>query len=495
MSRTVAVIGHAAELGGAELSLIRSLRTLPEGHRPVRMLWLAEGAVATELRTLGLPVDVIPLDERLLSTDRFAAAGKGLVGRVARSSRTAVSVARWLRAHDVGLVMTTSMKSLAVGTLGAWLARKPVAWWVHDRVSPDYLPLPLVRLLRSAARHVPHTVVVNSMATAATLPGARRMVVAHPGYAGYQARETPRPRPDGAPVVGLVGRISPTKGQLEFVRAAATVLASHPDATFRIIGAPMFGADGYAESVHSEIRALGIEDRVDVVGFVRGTAAELDGMTLCAHTSPVPEPFGNVVVEAMVRGVPVVATEGGGVPEILHPEGGPPLGLLVPPGDVAALATAIVAVLDDPAAAEARAALAHASAIARFPAERTMDVVSLVWDDVLGAVPGHDARARSWPDDAAYRPPRAVAWVDGQAMEGGVAPVRVARLPDGPINVLDGSAAVVWRAATSSPRGSWVEAVAEELHGQAEDLRPQVEDFVASLVASGLLEVNEPASG
>ena len=53
-----------------------------------------------------------------------------------------------------------------------------------------------------------------------------------------------------------------------------------------------------------------------------------------------PEPFGQVVVEALARCVPVVATDAGGIPEILTPSAGASFGRLVPPGDVAALADA-----------------------------------------------------------------------------------------------------------------------------------------------------------
>jgi glycosyltransferase involved in cell wall biosynthesis len=488
-------MSHAAELGGAELSLIRSLRTLPTDHRPVRLLWLSEGPAVEQLRTLGLPVDVIPLDEGVLDTHRFAATGRGLGRRVAGTTRTAVAVARWLRRHDVGLVMTTSMKALVVGTVAAGLARRPVVWWVHDRISPDYLPGPLVRALRAGARRIPRAIVVNSEATAATLPAARHVHIAYPGFAPEQARPTPRPRPAGPPVVGLVGRISPTKGQLEFVRAAAILRATHPDARFRIIGAPMFGAEDYAEHVAREARRLGISDAVELTGFIPDTRPELDAMSVCVHASPVPEPFGNVVVESMVRGVPVIATNAGGVPEILAPDGVEPLGLLVPPGDVAALARAITAALDDPDTAEARAARAHASATVRFPAACTMAVLTTVWDEVIGAWRPSVPPRREWPAGSAYRPPADVAWVTGQPGEDDVAPVHVARLPEGPINLLAGSAAVIWRAATSAAPGAWLDVVAAELGGSVDELRPQVEEFVDSLVASGLLEGNDPQSG
>lgn len=497
MSESVAIIGHAAELGGAELSLIRSLDTLPHDHRPIRFLWLSDGPVVDALRGLGLPVDVIALDPRALSTDRFAAAaGRGL--RLSASgSRTALAVASWLRRHDIGLVMTTSMKSLVVGTVAARLARRPLVWWIHDRVSADYLPTRLVRALRLGARTLPEAVIVNSWDTARTVPGVRHLAVAHPGFAPDRARPEPRPRPAGPPVVGIVGRISPTKGQLEFVRAAAIVRRAHPEARFRIIGAPLFGAQPYLDRVVEEIARLGIEDGVELVGFVADTTVELDAMTVCVHASPVPEPFGNVVVEAMVRGVPVIATDAGGVPEIIRPDDEDPLGLLVPPGDVAALAEAITAVLDDPDRAQERAARAHRSAVARFPASGMLAVVLQVWDDVLGPRPSRIPPAPvAWPAETAYRPPSAVAWLIGTARaDETVPPVHLARLPDGPINLLEGSASVIWQAATTAPESAWLDSVATGLGASVEDIRPHAEEFVADLVRVGLLEDNRPPIG
>ncbi|WP_427385623.1 glycosyltransferase [Janibacter sp. G56] len=160
----------------------------------------------------------------------------------------------------------------------------------------------------------------NSHATAATLPGARGLVVAHPGLAPEQLAPAPRPRPE-RPVVGLLGRISPTKGQLEFVQAAALVAPRHPEATFRIVGAPMFGHEAHEALVRAEIDRLGLTGRVELTGFASDPAAELDAMTVAVHASPTPEPYGQVVAEAMARGVPVVATAAGGVPEIV--DGGP----------------------------------------------------------------------------------------------------------------------------------------------------------------------------
>src|SRR5690606_11575950 len=107
------------------------------------------------------------------------------------------------------VVHTTSLKADLLGTVVCLLAGRPLVWYVHDRIAADYLPRPLVGLVRAAA-HVPRAVIANSVATARTLP--RRSTVAFPGFAADQVAATRSVVPSGGPVVGIIGRISPTKG-------------------------------------------------------------------------------------------------------------------------------------------------------------------------------------------------------------------------------------------------------------------------------------------
>jgi glycosyltransferase involved in cell wall biosynthesis len=297
--------------------------------------------------------------------------------------RAVAALREAIRASQPDVVHTTTLKTHVLGLAAARLSGVPVVWQVHDRIAADYLPAPVVGVLRRLARRGPRAVVANSLATASTLPGVADLTVAYPGFAPDQALAEPPEQAPGPPVVGIVGRLSPTKGQLELVRAAPGVLARHPDAHFRCIGAPAFGAEAYAREVEAEAGRLGVADRVDLAGFVADPAAALDALTVCVHASPVPEPFGQVVVEAMVRGVPVVATDAGGIPEILR-DGDAVLGRLVPPGDPEALAAAIAAVLDDVPAARLVARRAHASALERFDVATAARTVSAVWRRTAG---------------------------------------------------------------------------------------------------------------
>ncbi|WP_176168755.1 glycosyltransferase family 4 protein [Krasilnikoviella flava] len=379
------VVDHTAALGGGELALLRLAAELDPRRVELRAIVLDDGPFVARLRAAGVRTVVVRAGARSRVMDRHALAGSWrAVLAVGETVRLVVRVAGVLRRADADVVHTNSLRADVVGLLAARWCRVPVVWHVHDRVAPDYLPSTAVRLLRALARRGPRAVVANSRATAGTLPGVRDLTVVHPGYAPEQAVATFEARvPPELPVVGLVGRISPTKGQLELVRAARTVLDRRPDVRFRLVGGALFGADDYAVAVDAEIGRLGLRGAVDVVGFSDDPAAELDRLSVCVHASPVPEPFGQVVVEAMVRGVPVVATDAGGVPEIVRPLGRD-LGVLVPPGDPEALAAGLLTVLDDPGGAERRARAAYDDATRRFPARETARAVTEVWERVAG---------------------------------------------------------------------------------------------------------------
>ncbi|HWK92898.1 MAG TPA: glycosyltransferase [Luteimicrobium sp.] len=378
----VVVVDHTASLGGGELALARLLGALSPAEVQARVVLFEDGPLVRLLREAGARVDVVPLDGGVRTAARDRLGSRAVLRSALSVVPFTVRLARTIRAMRPDVVHTSSLKADVLGSVAARLARVPVVWHVHDRIADDYLPHRVAQAFRWAARRVPRRVVANSRATAATLDGARS-VVAYPGFTPDQVRRDAKVRtgPD-VRTVGLVGRLSPTKGQLELVRAARLVLDVRPDVRFRIVGAPMFGAEDYAAEVEAEIERLGLREAVVVEGFTADVKSILDALTVLVHASPVPEPFGQVVVEAMIRGVPVIATDAGGVPEILR-DGGRELGVLVEPGDVHQLADALVAVLDGPDEAAGRAADAYDSALRRFPVSETARVVTAVWGDVV----------------------------------------------------------------------------------------------------------------
>ena len=104
------------------------------------------------------------------------------------------------------------------------------------------------------------------------------------------------------------------------------------------MGAALFGEDGDEAELRALADRLGIADRVEFRGFRSDVATELERLDVFVHASVVPEPFGQVILEAMAAGVPAVAAAGGGASEIATDGES---ALLHPPGDVEALAQAL----------------------------------------------------------------------------------------------------------------------------------------------------------
>lgn len=153
-----------------------------------------------------------------------------------------------------------------------------------------------------------------------------------------------------ARVVVQAGRIVANKGQLDTVAAAAAVLTTHPEVRFAFVGEPDRTDAGYAAQVHARVRELGIEDAVSFLGYVPDAVRAIAGAdVLVMPSQKLPgfygwrEGFGLVVAEAMAVGTPVIAYDDPALVETLAG-----CGELVPSGDHAALARAVLALLADP---------------------------------------------------------------------------------------------------------------------------------------------------
>ena len=145
------------------------------------------------------------------------------------------------------------------------------------------------------------------------------------------------PRAKG-PVV-MVGRLSPEKDVETLLKAAAIAVANEPDIRFEIAGDGQCMAD-----LKESARTLGVDHVVTFLGNVRDVAGLLQRASLSTLSS-VTEGISLTLLEAMSRGLPVVATRVGGNPEVVA-EG--ETGLLVPSRDPALLAEAILAVWRNP---------------------------------------------------------------------------------------------------------------------------------------------------
>jgi glycosyltransferase involved in cell wall biosynthesis len=184
----------------------------------------------------------------------------------------------------------------------------------------------------------------------------------------------------GDQVVGCVGRLIAWKGQRIFLRALARLVPDRPKLRGLIVGAPEQGGQGYANELAGLSHSLGLDQLVRFAGFRDDIPRLLSGLDILVHASTSPEPFGRVIIEGMAAGAAVIGTNAGAVPEIIT-EG--VTGMLVPPGDDEALASAIAQLLNYP---EKRQALRHAARRAvevRFTTALYVQGVEKVYEEIL----------------------------------------------------------------------------------------------------------------
>jgi glycosyltransferase involved in cell wall biosynthesis len=180
--------------------------------------------------------------------------------------------------------------------------------------------------------------------------------------------------PEGSPVIGNVAALTDHKDHHTLMRAAALVLQRAPRARFVILG-----EGELRSSLEKEAAALGFGDRCVFAGFRSDLDRLLPAFTLFCLSSRL-EGLGTSLLDAMCFGVPIVATAAGGIPEAV--EDGV-TGRLSPPGDPAALAGALVELLEDPDRRRALGAAGRRRFEKRFSADRMVDDTLRVYRELL----------------------------------------------------------------------------------------------------------------
>jgi glycosyltransferase involved in cell wall biosynthesis len=187
--------------------------------------------------------------------------------------------------------------------------------------------------------------------------------------------------PHGGPLVGIVANVRPIKRIDTLIRAFGRVASRHPAARLAIVGADGDTAQspGSIAGLRRLAASLGVDERVTFTGAVDVAQAfveRFDVAVLCSES----EGLSNAIIEYMAAGKPVVCTDAGGNPELVQ-EG--VNGFLVPVGDDAALASRIVALLDDSATAQRMGAAGRARVEVRHSHLRMVDDQMACYDRLL----------------------------------------------------------------------------------------------------------------
>lgn len=332
------VIG-GGEVGGAEELVLTQMELLDKDRYQPYMVCLCAGPFARLVAEHGFPAKVMAMKHRL--------------------DLTPVQPLRELmRREGIDIVHTHGVRANLVARQAGRLEGVPVVTTVHSVLRFDYdswLKAELARLLtRLTNRNTDHFIAISG----AIRDEIRSMGVSPAKisviYNGLNSSRFTESRPthelvrelglvEGRKVVSMVARLHPVKGHRYFLEAARQVIDAGIDAQFLIIG-----EGDQRQKLEARVKQLGLRERVRMPGYW-GKVEEIYAVSDVLCVPSVMEGLGLVVLEAMYFGVPVVASNTGGIPEIITDGRN---GLLVEPRNADDLARSIRRVLTETALTE-----------------------------------------------------------------------------------------------------------------------------------------------
>lgn len=357
-------LDQSGKPGGAELCLL----DIAKPYRDSCLVGLfADGPFRHLLEQQHIPVQVLTAQPIQVRKESSLAQG---LGSLAQLAPLVASVVRLSREYDI--IYANTQKALVVGALASFFSRRPLVYHLHDILSTDHFSRTNRRLAVTLANRFATLAIANSKASqAAFVEAGGRPDITQVVYNGfepeiYRSNESHLGRVrqelglNGQFLVGHFSRLSPWKGQHVLLQALARCPS---DVTAILVGDALFGEQEYVRHLHEQVAELGLEERVRFLGFRSDIVSLMAACDLVVHTSTAPEPFGRVIVEAMLCGRPVVAAQAGGAIELVE-QG--KTGWLVPPGDPLQLAAAITTCRDRPEYAATIAREAQIQASQRF---------------------------------------------------------------------------------------------------------------------------------
>jgi L-malate glycosyltransferase len=390
----VAFYNHTSDVSGAEISLLLTARHLQHAE-PV--IYAPEGELLDRAKEAGIRTVSLPSYRARLSRNPLQLL-RGMIGMAAAGFR----FARAIRNDDVDIVHANSLRAGIMASLYAWLHRRPVVWHVRDNPPGGFVGSSIHFVSKRSAA----AVIGISKAVLDGFDQSKLGDKLHLVHNGIEWRDmSPRQReehrerirreldtPRDSVVITIIGQIAPWKRQEDAIRALRGLADRGHEAVLWIVGEPKFRKENeeYGEALRQLAVELGMEDRMRFTGFrkdVLEICAAADLLFLCSDK----EPFGRVLIEAMMLSVPVVATEAGGVPEIvLHGNSG----LLYPVGDVDALVSSTAGLVQYPSLRQGMGYLGQERVLQHFTIQSTVSKVEAIYDSLSEGRRGSESEYR-----------------------------------------------------------------------------------------------------
>ncbi len=314
-------------------------RLAEKGHE-ITVVCPSDGPMKMELEEMGIKVYIIEMVREI---------------SIVKDARSICHLVRYIKSNDFDLIHTHSSKAGAIGRISAFLCRTSCIYTAHGwsfsmgvGKLKKMIYICMEKLLALLCRWiVAISEFENNIALQYRITGKNKIKLISNGIDVNRFAPKPKKKDfmkkqlgikENALVIGMVGRLAPQKDPLTFVKAAKIIADSGHTAYFILVGDGELRAE-----VEQKVLDLGLSDRFLIAGWVENAQDYINIFDIGVLTSQW-EGFGLVLAEYMANGIPVVASNIGGIPDvILDGE----TGTLIPPCDTSGFAAAIINVLCD----------------------------------------------------------------------------------------------------------------------------------------------------
>jgi len=381
---------HFPDIGGGQVSLLNRLKYLDRSQfKPIVVVPKETGTLHRELKKQ----DVETIEMRMNQGGIRSQNEKGilrsphqLVKNTAVVGSATYNLIRTILSKNVDIIHTNSFKSSVLSVLPARITGVPLVYHAHSSRAYSEHGI-LDRYVCSNAA----LIIANSQFTAKTYyPWERKTSIVYNGFDLDQFKPLTdemneiRARygvEQNQPLIGVVGRLTPRKRQIDLIRALPKILEKYPRTQTLLIGSSYEGlGKDYEEQLKTEIDKLGLNESVTITGYVEEIQQHISALDVLLLPS-VREPFGRVIVESLLLETPVIGANDGGIPEIITDGRS---GKLIPPKAPKAIADAVLTYLDDPDKAEQMAKVGRQTVRMQFEARNITEQIEQFYQGVTG---------------------------------------------------------------------------------------------------------------
>lgn len=332
--KKILFVNHTAKLGGAELSL---LDIVQDHKKNSAVLLFSNGEYEEILNEKGIKCIIEDLDSILIDIKKDSGIRliiKGVFGLLKKLT----TIKKILNEYDI--IYSNTLKSFVICSLVSIINRKKIVLHLRDALTNEHFSKSSIKLIIFISSISNARVIANSNYT-------KKCFVEHGGNSkkceviwngidpdGWTKSVSKSIRNTNVINILSLGRISPWKGQHLVLEAIKNI----PYAHLRIVGSANFGEHDYYDSLIKFVKDNKLENRVTFYPFSLNVAEHFEWSNVFVHSSTAPEPFGRVIVEAMLCDRIVIATDAGGAKEIINSS---EVGILVPVNDAEAITSAI----------------------------------------------------------------------------------------------------------------------------------------------------------